>query len=85
MWEDTFRKVKQTLNNPIKLTGICIYISVYTALVFNIRFFMDVFERVDGGFKGIWIGASMFIIMLALDFCIYYILLFTSSFFLTFF
>ena len=76
MWEDTFRKVKQTLNNPIKLTGICIYISVYTALVFNIRFFMDVFERVNGGFKGIWIGASMFIIMLALDFCIYYILLF---------
>ena len=76
MWKDTFRKLKQTLDKPVRLTSICLIISAYTLFAFNIPFFIEVIDRVSGNLNGIWIVASMCIIMLALNFCICYLLLF---------
>lgn len=76
MWKGIFKKFKQTLTTPASLTRICLILSTYTLFAFNIPFFSEVFSRISTGLNGIWIVASMFVIMLALNFCIYYLLLY---------
>lgn len=76
MCKDTFRKFNQTLKKPATLTRVCLILSAYTLIAFNIPFFVEVFGRISSSLNGIWIAASMFIIMLALNFCIYYLILF---------
>ena len=58
------------------LTRICLILSAYTLLAFHIPFFKDVFGNISPNFNGAWIAASLFILMLALNFLIYYILLY---------
>lgn len=74
--KDIFRKFKTTLNTPASLTRICMILSAYTLIAFHIPFFSEVVSRVSSNFNGIWIIASMFIIMLALNFFFYYLLLY---------
>ena len=76
MCKDTFRKFNQTLKKPATLTRVCLILSAYTLIAFNIPFFVEVFGRISSSLNGIWIAASMFIIMLALNFCIYYLILY---------
>lgn len=76
MWKDTFRKFNQKLKTPARLTRICLILSAYTLIAFNIPFFSEVADRISGGLNGVWIIASMSIIMLALNFFIYYLLLY---------
>ena len=76
--KDIFRKFNQTLKTPATLTRVCIILSAYTLIAFNIPFFAEVFDRISSSLNGIWIAASMFIIMLALNFCIYYLILFLA-------
>ena len=76
MWKDTFRKLKIQWQQPATLTRICLTLSAYTLFVFNIPFFSEVFDRVSCNFNGVWIMTSMFIVMLALNFGIYYLLLY---------
>ena len=76
MCKDIFRKFNQTLKTPATLTRVCLLLSAYTLIAFNIPFFTEVFDRISSSLNGIWIAASMFIIMLALNFCIYYLILY---------
>lgn len=78
MLNDTFRKFKNFLKTPASLTRICLILSVYTLVAFNIPFFSEVFDRISSGFNGVWIVASMLFIMLALNFGIYYLLLYAG-------
>ena len=76
MCKDILRNFKQFLKTPASLTRICLILSAYTLIAFNVPFFSEVIDRINGGINGVWIVASMFIIMLALNFCIYYLLLY---------
>ena len=76
MYKDIFRKFYQTLKTPATLTRVCLVLSAYTLVAFNIPFFAEVFDRISSSLNGAWIAASMFIIMLALNFCIYYLILY---------
>ena len=58
------------------LTRICLILSAYTLIAFHIPFFSDVIDRISGNFNGVWIVISMIIIMLALNFFVYYLLLY---------
>ena len=76
MWRDTFRKFKISLQTPGTLTRICLTLSAYTLFAFNIPFFAEVCGRVSDNFNGGWIVVSMSIVMLALNFLIYYLLIY---------
>lgn len=76
MWKDIIRKFKIALQGPSSLTRICLILSAYTLFIFNIPFFKEVFRAISSNLNGAWIVISMFIIMLALNFFIYYILLY---------
>ena len=76
MLKDTFRKFVLSLKVPGKLTRICLTLSAYTLFAFNIPFFKEVCSRISDNFNGIWIVASMSVVMLALNFLIYYLLLY---------
>jgi lipid A ethanolaminephosphotransferase len=80
MYKDIFRKFKQTFKTPATLTRVCLVLSVYTLIAFNIPFFTEVFDRISSSLNGAWIAASMFIVMLALNFCIYYLILYLGRF-----
>ena len=69
-------KFRDILDAPAKLTRICLILSAYTLIAFHIPFFGDVIERISGNFGGVWIFISMIIIMLTLNFFVYYLLLY---------
>lgn len=69
-------KCRKYFSTEAKLTRICLILSAYTLFVFHIPFFRDVFNAIDGTFNGVFIAVSMFIIMLALNFLVYYLLLY---------
>ena len=74
--KDLLIKFRETLNTPASLTRICLILSAYTLFAFHIPFFGEVFDRISGNLNGAWIVISMFIIMLTLNFFVYYILLY---------
>ena len=76
MLKDTFRKLQIALKTPGSLTRICLILSAYTLFVFNIPFFKEVCSRVSDNFNGVWLVISMVIVMLALNFFIYYLLMY---------
>lgn len=76
MLKDTFRKLQIALKTPGNLTRICLILSAYTLFVFNIPFFKEVCSRVSDNFNGVWLVISMVIVMLALNFFIYYLLMY---------
>lgn len=74
--KEIFRKFGEILNTPASLTRICLILSAYTLIAFHTPFFGDVFDRVSCNLNGAWIVVSMFIIMLTLNFFVYYLLLY---------
>lgn len=69
-------KIIPRLKAPRSLTFVCIVLSAYTMVAFNIPFFQEVFNRISNNFSGTWIAASMFILMFVLNFLVYYLLLY---------
>ena len=60
------------------LTVVCIALSVFTMVAFHIPFFRLVLNNIEGGFNGVLITGGLGIIMLVLNFFIYYLLLFAG-------
>ena len=60
------------------LTMVCIALSVFTMVAFHIPFFRLVLNNIEGGFNGVLITGGLGIIMLVLNFFIYYLLLFAG-------
>ena len=51
-------------------------LSIYTLIAFHYPFFKDVTDNVQSNFNGVLITVSMVLIMLVLNYFIYYLLLF---------
>ena len=60
------------------LTVVCIALSVFTMVAFHTPFFRLVLNNIEGGFNGVLITGGLGIIMLVLNFFIYYLLLFAG-------
>lgn len=69
-------KIKKHKERPISLSMMSALLSIYTLLAFHFPFFKDVIAQVQNNFNGVLITASMVVIMFALNFFIYYLILF---------
>lgn len=74
--KEIFLRFRESLSRHASLTRICLILSAYTLIAFHVPFFTDVFASISGNLNGIWIATSMFLIMLALNFLVYYLLLY---------
>ena len=59
------------------LTVVSMALSIFTAVAFHIPFFRQAMANIEGGFNGVMIIGGLGIIMLALNFFFYYLLLYT--------
>ena len=69
-------KCAALLNRERSLAYVCLLLSIYTLLAFHYPFFSYVAENVSHNFGGVWIVISLAILMPALNYLIYYLLLF---------
>ena len=74
------KKIKKHKERPISLAVMSGLLSIFTLLAFHFPFFKDVVSNVEAGFNRILIVSSMVIIMLALNYFIYYLILFFGRF-----
>ena len=66
--------------NKIKLTKLCAILSVFTLIAYHFPFFRLVLENTEGGLNGSLIFAGLGVLMLALNFFFYYLVLFLGRF-----
>lgn len=66
------------LKNKIKLTTMCLVLSVFTLAAYHIPFFRLVLENTEGGFNGTMIFLGLAAIMLSLNFFFYYLVLYAG-------
>lgn len=71
-------KIPDIFKKKVSLTIFCLVLSVFTMVAFHIPFFRLVLNNIEGGFNGVLITGGLGIIMLALNFFIYYLLLFAG-------
>ncbi len=58
-----------------KLSVVCAVLSLFTVAAFHIPFFRHAAANVEGGFNGVLIIASLALLMAAIDYFLYYLLL----------
>ena len=68
--------IKDHARKPISITWMSAVLSIYTLFAFHIPFFRDVIDNVQANFNGVLITVSMVMLMLVLNYFIYYIILF---------
>ena len=66
--------------DKIKLTTMCVVLSVFTVLAYHFPFFSLVLKNTEGGLNGTLIFAGLAVLMLALDFFFYYLILYVGRF-----
>ena len=71
-------KIMNVFKKKTSLTLFCLVLSAFTLIAFHIPFFKLVLKNIEGGFNGVLITGGLAIIMLALNFLIYYLLLFAG-------
>ena len=71
-------KIPDILKKPTSLTVICMVLSAFTLIAFHIPFFRHVLNSIEDGFNGALITGGLAIVMLTLNFFIYYLLLFAG-------
>ena len=64
--------------DKIKLTTMCVVLSVFTVLAYHFPFFSLVLKNTEGGLNGTLIFAGLAVLMLALDFFFYYLILYVG-------
>ena len=62
-------------NRNKKLSTVCAIMSAFTLVAYHIPFFRLVLENIEGGFNGVLITGGLAIIMLALNYFFYYLVL----------
>ena len=60
---------------PIKLSTACAIMSVFTLAAYHLPFFKLVLKNIEGGFNGIMITGGLAVIMLALNYFFYYLVM----------
>ena len=63
-----------------RLAAWCGLLALFTVVSFHLPFFREVLKNVDGGFNGTVIVATAFLLLLVLDFLLYYLLVFLLRF-----
>lgn len=63
-------------NRKRGMAYVCSLLSAYTLFAFHYPFFSYVAENVTPNFGGIWLVCSLFLVMLALNYLVYYLLLY---------
>ena len=66
------------LKNKISLTLFCAVLSLFTLVAYHAPFFRVVFENSDNSLNGALIRGGLAIVMFALNFLIYYLILFAG-------
>ena len=64
------------INQKRGLGYVCALLSAYTLVAFHYPFFDYVVENVSSDFSGVWLVGSLAVVMFALNYLIYYLLLF---------
>ena len=75
-WRGVKERVVEFFNRKRSIAYVCSLLSIYTLVAFHYPFFSYVAENVNHNFNGIWIIFSLVIVMLALNYLIYYLLLY---------
>ena len=70
------KSIKKRIASKASAAYISALLSIYTLVAFHFPFFKDVTDNVQCNFNGVLISVSMVIIMLTLNYFIYYLLLF---------
>ena len=68
------------LKKKTSLTAVCLALSIFTLVAFHAPFFRLVLDNIEGGFNGILITGGLGVLMLALNFFFYYLVLFLGRF-----
>ena len=71
-------KLLKIFKKKASLTAVSIVLSIFTATAFHIPFFRQALANIESGFNGAMIIGGLGIIMLALNFFFYYLLLFAG-------
>ena len=58
----------------ISLSAYCLVLGVYTLAAFHVPFFSHALQHVEGGFNGVVIIATATVLLLGMDFLLYYLL-----------
>lgn len=66
--------------DKIKLTTMCVVLSIFTVTAYHFPFFRLVLENTEGGLNGTLIFIGLAVLMLALDFFFYYLVLYAGRF-----
>lgn len=66
----------EIIRRPIDVAKLAMLLSAFTLVAYNIPLIKMVVESVDGDFNGILISASVIVLLLVLNFLLYYILLY---------
>ena len=70
------KKAIEFINRKRSLAYVCALLSIYTLLAFHYPFFAYVTSNVSHDINGAWIVCSMALLMLALNYLVYYLLLY---------
>ena len=65
-------------NRPHSIKATSLALSIYTTLAFHIPAFRAVLDNIEGGWNGTLIFASVAVLMLAANYLLYYLLLWTG-------
>lgn len=71
-------KIPDIFKKKTSLTITCLVLSAFTLFAFHIPFFKQVIKNIEGDFNGVLIAGGLAILMLTLNFFIYYLLLFAG-------
>ena len=66
---------KKFLRSKAPLWAVCLILSIFTLIAFHIPFFRVAVSNIESGFNGVMIIVSLAVLMLALNFFLYYFLL----------
>lgn len=66
------------LKKPLSLAAICSVLSLFTLIAYHFPFFCVVFDNSDWSFNGLLIRCGLAIVMLALNYFFYYLLLYAG-------
>ncbi len=69
-------KIKGFMGKEHKLTVVAAILSVYTMIAYHFPFFREVFDNIEADFNGALITVGLGVVMLALNFFLYYLFLF---------
>ena len=76
MTNGVLNRFREFFNRKRGLGYVCALLSLYTLVAFHYPFFDYVVENVSSDFSGVWLVGSLAIVMFALNYLIYYLLLF---------